>query len=112
MKSFLDYEKVFGIIKEYRDEHVGKFCDFRYNYHDLTIDDDINHAKATKELDLINKSIFDNCCVCENEQQIIDAVLKLAKAHSSETDKYNQEIRTIAEFLGIELPKESEDDEQ
>lgn len=113
MKKLIDYNKVEDIIKKSRNRHAEKFCEYRWS-NDLTIDDAIAEAKATKALEVALGDI--NAIVPSNDDivRVNNAIVALA-GHSvlKGTPEYDAHIKTVADYLGIALPnKDNKDNEE
>ena len=113
MQKLIDYNKVEDIIKKSRNRHAERFCDYRWSS-GLTIDDAIAEATATKALELALRDI--NAIVPSNDDivRVNNAIVALA-GHSvlKGTPEYDAHIKTVADYLGITLPKgDSEDNNE
>lgn len=113
MQKLIDYNKVRDIIVKSRNRHVENFCDYKWSSN-LTIDDVIVEVKTTKALELALRDI--NAIVPSNDDivQVNNAIVALA-GHGvlKGTPEYDAHIKTVADYLGITLPKgDSEDDNE
>lgn len=110
MQKLIDYNKVEGIIKEIHQRHVAKFCEYEWSS-DLTIDDVIVEAKTTKALELALKEIKATLPSNDDIVRVNCAIIALAD-HSvlKGTSEYDAHIKTVADYLGIPLPKEDSKD--
>lgn len=110
MQKLIDYNKVEDIIRKSRNHHVEKFCDYKWS-NDLTIDEVIAEAKTTKALELALRDI--KAIVPSNDDivRVNNAIVALA-GHSvlKGTPEYDAHIKTVADYLGIPLPKDDSKD--
>ena len=103
MQKLIDYNKVEDIIKKSLNGHVEKFCEYKWS-RELTIDDVIADAKATKALEL---ALIDIKTIVPSNDDIVrvnNAVMTIA-GHASENSQLYRDIKTIADYLGLTLPK-------
>lgn len=117
MQKLIDYNKVEDIIKESRNRHVEKFCDYKWSK-DLTIDDVIVEAKTTKTLELVLRDIKAIAPYNDDIIRVNNAVIALANFTKNHDDvfaesDYYKHVKTIAYYLGIALPnKDNKDNEE
>ena len=111
MKQLIDAAKIkeiIDIIERRRKEHVNNFTDYSYRYHNMTIDDAITEAKATKELEQIIAEIDNTTPPASDFEPIYNAVVTLGGLDGANiAGKYIDAIKTIADYLEINLDKEN-----
>ena len=111
MKQLIDAAKIkeiIDIIERRRKEHVNNFTDYSYRYHNMTIDDAITEAKATKELEQIIAEIDNITPPVSDFEPIYNAVVTLGGLDGANiAGKYIDAIKTIADYLEINLDKEN-----
>lgn len=117
MKQLIDASKIKDIIKiidKRRLEHIEKINSYGCSYNHDSIDDTINHAKATKELEQIVADIKDVTPTIADFKPVYDAVVTLGSLDGANiAGKYIEAIKTIADYLDIDLDaKNAEDDEE
>ena len=117
MKQLIDARKIKDIIKiidKRRLEHTDKINSYGYSYNHDSIDDTINHAKAIKELEQITADIKDITPPLADFEPVYNAVVTLGGLDGANiAGKYIDAIKTIADYLGIDLDAENaEDDEE
>ena len=117
MKQLIDASKIkdiINIIDERRLEHINKINSYGYSYNHDSIDDTINHAKAVKELEQIAADIKDVTPPIADFKPVYDAVVTLGGLDGANiAGKYIEAIKTIADYLGIDLDaKNAEDSEE
>ena len=114
MKSLIDCMQVREIIEKRRKEHIDNFTDYRYRYNNMTIDDAITEAKAAKELEQIIVEIKNITPPVSDFEPIYNAVVTLGGLDGANiAGKYVDAIKTIADYLEINLDKENaENDEE
>lgn len=110
MKKLINYVEVREIIEKRKNEHIDAFCDYRYrSYRDNNdIDEVIRRAKATKELEELTDEIKGIIPSEDDSKSVQEAVIKLA-GHGvlKGSDEYRKLINIVADFLGVDLPKEN-----
>lgn len=111
MKQLIDAAKIkeiIDIIERRRKEHVDNFANYRYRYNNMTIDDAITEAKATKELEQIIAEIDNTTPPVSDFEPIYNAVVTLGGLDGANiAGKYIDAIKTIADYLEINLDKEN-----
>lgn len=117
MKQLIDASKikdVINIIDKRRAEHIEEIHRYGYSYNFDSIDDTISHAKAIKELEQIAADIKDVTPPIADFEPVYDAVVTLGGLDGANiAGKYIDAIKTIADYLGIDLDAENaEDDEE
>lgn len=103
MKSLIDFKEVEDIFKQHRNKYVGAFCDYKWSS-SVSIDDVIYLAKMTKELETIYGEIKNTPPSGEDYVKVTNAVMAIA-GHAPEDSQLYKDLKTIADFLGLELPK-------
>lgn len=114
MKQLIDASKIKDIINMRRKKHIAEIHNYGYGYDHDSIDDTINHAKAIKELEQIAAGIKDVTPSIADFKPVYDAVVTLGGLDGANiAGKYIEAIKTIADYLGIDLDaKNAEDDEE
>jgi len=111
MKQLIDAEKIkeiIDIINIRRREHINRFTDYRYSYTNMNIDDAIGHATITKELEQIIAEIKNITLSVSDFEPIYNAVVTLGGLDGANiAGKYIDAIKTIADYLEINLDKEN-----
>ena len=116
MKQLIDASKIKDIIEiidKRKRNHTERIHSYGYSYGD-NIDDTITHAKAIKELEQIVADIKDITPTIADFKPVYDAVVTLGGLDGANiAGKYIEAIKTIADYLGIDLDaKNAEDDEE
>ena len=116
MKQLIDAEKIKDIIKiidDRKENHIEKIHSYGYSY-GSNIDDTINHARSVKELEQITADIKDITPPLADFEPVYNAVVTLGGLDGANiAGKYIEAIKTIADYLGIDLDaKNAEDDEE
>ena len=111
MKQLIESEKIADIIKiieKYDDRHAQNIREYGYSYHDITVDDVIRHAIASKELKQIIAEIKDITPPLADFEPVYNAVVTLGGLDGANiAGKYIEAIKTIADYLGIDLDAEN-----
>lgn len=111
MKQLIDAAKIkeiIDILKRRRHNHIEDFTDYRYRYNNMTIDDVIVEAKAVKELEQIIAEIENITPPVSDFEPIYNAVVTLGGLDGANiAGKYIDAIKTIADYLEINLDKEN-----
>lgn len=112
MQKLIDYNKVEDIIKKSCNRHVGRFCEYKWS-HDLTIDDVIVEAEITKALKLALMDIKATVPSNDDIIRVNNAIVALA-GHGvlKGTPEYDAHIKTVADYLGIPLPKKDNENNE
>lgn len=109
MKQLIDAAKIkeiIDIIESRRQKHVDNFAGYRYRYDNMTIDDVIIEARVAKELEQIIVGIKNITPPVSDFKPIYDAVVTLGGLDGSNiAGKYIDAIKTIADYLGIDISK-------
>lgn len=117
MKQLIDASKIkdiIDIIDERREKHIEKIHSYGYSYNHDSIDDTISNAKAIKELEQIVADIKDITPPIADFKPVYDAVVTLGGLDGANiAGKYIEAIKTIADYLGIDLDaRNAEDNEE
>ena len=113
MKQLIDAAKIkeiIDIIEKRRQEHIDRFTNYGYSYARACkdIDDAIGHATATKELEQIIAEIKNITPPVSDFEPIYNAVVTLGGLDGANiAGKYIDAIKTIADYLEINLDKEN-----
>lgn len=111
MKQLIDAAKIkeiIDIIESRRQKHIDRFTEYRYVYSSVNIDDIIRHATTTKELEQIIAEIKNITPPVSDFEPIYNAVVTLGGLDGANiAGKYIDAIKTIADYLEINLDKEN-----
>lgn len=115
MKQLVDYDKLSDYLIERREAHINAFTDFRYAYgkDKLTIDDVIYEARSAKELGEITDKISSMTPPMDELRKVYNALKNLSSLDvKAVAFDYKDEIKAIADFLGIDINDFKQDDEE
>ena len=111
MKQLIDAAKIkeiIDIIESRRQKHIDRFTEYRYVYSSVNIDDIIRHATTTKELEQIIAEIENITPPVSDFEPFYNAVVTLGGLDGANiAGKYIDAIKTIADYLEINLDKEN-----
>lgn len=111
MKQLIDAAKIkeiIDIIERRRQNHIDNFTDYRYRYNNMAIDDAITEAKVAKELEQVIVGIKNITPPVSDFEPIYNAVVTLGGLDGANiAGKYIDAIKTIADYLEINLDKEN-----
>lgn len=114
MKQLVDFYKIKQFFDVRREEHTQKFVDYKYDYKkEVTIDDVIYEAKAVKELNALGDKIETFVPSMDELRKVYNALKNLSSLDvKAVAFDYKDEIKAIADFLGIDINDFKQDDEE